>query len=262
MFSLRKILGGLLIASVLILIADVMAVMIKRIRSVVLKDAYVKIFRAEMLALSAMLLCVLDIRTGFLSGFDSPVLNTLGTAVRIMLMLFSAVVAFFLIRVAVGGSLRSKEDTDCAIVLGMALINGKPSMDLIYRVNAAKRYLDDHPLAFIILTGGNPDSSGTTEAMMMKDLLLKKGADEKRIRLENMAGTTDENFIFSAALTDRERPVAVITSSYHMERALMAAKNAGFTDLKRYPARSDFITYGASVMWETVLILRDCLKGH
>ncbi len=262
MFSLRKILGGLLIASVLILIADVMAVMIKRIRSVVLKDAYVKIFRAEMLALSAMLLCALDIRTGFLNGFDSPVLNTVGTAVRIMLMLFSAVVAFFMIRVAVGGSLRSKEDTDCAIVLGMALINGKPSMDLIYRVNAAKRYLDDHPLAFIILTGGNPDSGGRTEAIMMKDLLLKTGADEKRVRLENMAGTTDENFTFSTALTDPEKPTAVITSGYHMERALKAAKKAGFTDLKRYPARSDFITYGASVMWETVLILRDCFREH
>lgn len=260
MSSFRKIFGGLLVASVLILIADVMAVMIKRIRSVVLKDAYVKIFRVEMLALSAMLLCALDIQTGFLTGFDSPALNTIGTAVRIMLMSFSAVAAFFMIRVAAGGALRSKDDADCAIVLGMALINGKPSGDLINRIEAAKRYMDEHPRAVLILTGGNPDGSGRTEAMIMKELLMDRGADKERIRLENMAGTTDENFTFSAVLTDPKGPTAVITSGCHMERALRAAKKAGFTDLKRYPARSEFITYGASVMWETVLLLRDLLK--
>ena len=47
----------------------------------------------------------------------------------------------------------------------------------------------------------------------------------------------------------------LISSDYHMDRAVQTAKDAGFSRILRLPAPSDFLSYGANLMSEVVLDL-------
>ena len=72
---------------------------------------------------------------------------------------------------------------------------------------------------------------------------------------EDRAETTKDNFRNTALLVSPDEPVVLITSDYHMDRAVLTAKSAGFTDILRLPAPSQFLYYGANVMWEIILEL-------
>ena len=50
-----------------------------------------------------------------------------------------------------------------------------------------------------------------------------------------------------------DSPVVLITSGYHMDRSVRAARKAGFSKILRLPVSSDPLTYGASLIWETVM---------
>ena len=45
----------------------------------------------------------------------------------------------------------------------------------------------------------------------------------------------------------------LISSSYHMDRAVQTAENAGFTNILRLPAPSSLLQYGPNVLSEIVL---------
>ena len=75
--------------------------------------------------------------------------------------------------------------------------------------------------------------------------------------LEDKAETTKENFRNTLQMVDPAEPVVLITSNYHMDRAVQTAKNAGFREILRLPAPSSVIEYGANVMWELVTELHE-----
>ena len=52
-------------------------------------------------------------------------------------------------------------------------------------------------------------------------------------------------------------PTVLISSNYHMDRAVATAENAGFTEIMRLPAASGFLTYGANMMLEVILELNE-----
>ncbi len=52
-------------------------------------------------------------------------------------------------------------------------------------------------------------------------------------------------------------PVVLISSDYHMDRAVRTARNAGFSDIRRLPAPSSFFGFGANIMWEVILELNE-----
>ena len=139
----------------------------------------------------------------------------------------------------------------------MALEDGQPTKDLLLRLVTAQRCAEEHPDATLILTGGNPDESGRTEAFVMQELLTERGVSEDRMILEDQAASTRENFRNTAQLIDPSRPVVFISSDYHMDRAVSMAKEAGFTQVMRLPAPSDPIRYGANVMWEVILEINE-----
>lgn len=47
-----------------------------------------------------------------------------------------------------------------------------------------------------------------------------------------------------------DEPVVLISSNYHMDRAVSVARSAGFTNVLRLPAPSSPLSFGANVMWE------------
>ena len=253
----RSIIGDILILLAVLFTAYLSAVMIHRIRTVVLKDDYIKVFRYELAACACFILFALDVRFGFFTKPGPVVLKAAGWALRAIVILVTAVVLFLMGRIAAGSFIRTDVPARNAIVLGLALENGKPADDLLSRLDTAEQYAKANPDAVLILTGGNPDGSGRTEAAIMRDLLAERGIPEDRMVPEDRAETTKDNFRNTALLVSPDEPVVLITSDYHMDRAVRTAKNAGFTRVYRLPAPSSPLLYGANVMWEAVLELNE-----
>ena len=252
-----RILADLLIALAASFTVYLSVVMARRIGAVVLKDVYVRVFRCELIACAVFLLLALDLRFGLFALMPSRALRMAGSCLRVLAALAAALFLFLIGRIAAGGFRRAQASAPTALVLGLALENGRPAADLVSRLDAAEAYLRANPGATLVLTGGNPDASGRTEAAVMRDILVGRGMAEERLRLEDKAESTRANFRNTARLIDPTRPVVLISSDYHMDRAVRAARSAGFTNVLRRPAPSAPLCYGANVMWEMVLELNE-----
>ena len=230
-------------------------IMLQRISRVVLKQYYRRIFMYELLVCAVLLVFALDVRFGFFTTLRPMVCKIIGWTLRVIVIALTAVVLFFAGKIIAGSLINTSGPADYAVVLGLALEDGKPTKNLLYRVETAKKYLDSQPDATLILTGGNPDESGRPEAAVMRDLLAEIGVPQEKTILEDNAKTTADNFRNTVSVIDSKQPIVLISSNYHMDRAVLAAKGAGFDHILRLPAPSEFLNYGANVMWEIILEL-------
>ena len=255
-----KIIGDILLALAVLLIADVAFVMPARINAVVLKADYRKVFIYEIVLCTVLLVFALDVRFNLFTRWKNAILRAVGRLLRTVVVLMSAVIVFFCGKVIVGGVINTADRADYAIVLGLALENGEPAPDLLARLDTAREYLNKYPEARLILTGGNADESGRTEADVMRDILTERGVPQERLILEDQAQTTKENFGNIAGIVSAGEPVVMISSDYHMDRAVRNAAESGFTRVMRLPAPSRFLAYGANMLSEVVLNLNDLVR--
>lgn len=253
----RWIVGDGLIVLTAAFAAYLAVVMARRIDAVVLKATYASIFRYELVICAVFMLFALDVRFSLFTRLGPGALRAAGWGMRMAVILATAALLFLIGRIAVGSLIRTAAPARHAVVLGLALENGQPSGDLAARLDAAEAYLEENPEATLVLTGGNPDEAGRTEAAVMRDILAGRGVPEARMILEDRARTTKENFRNTARLIDPDEPIVLISSGYHMDRAVRTAKDAGFSEVLRLPAPSSALYYGANVMWEVVLELNE-----
>ena len=253
----RRIIGDILVVPALLLTAEVAFVMPARIKAVVVKADYQKVFVYQLILCAVLLLFALDFRFNLFTRWKHAVLKGIGWVLRTVIILLSAVILFFCGKVAIGGMINNAERADHAIVLGLALENGEPAPDLLSRLNTGRQYLEKYPEAKLILAGGNADESGRTEAAVMRDILTGWGVPEDRLMLENKAKSTIENFDNIAKMISADEPVVMISSDYHMDRASRIAAKAGYTHVMRLPAPSGFFAYGANMLSEVVLDLNE-----
>lgn len=258
--SLRRVIGDILLLLVIILTADVLFVMPAKINAVVLKADYRKVFMYELILCAVLLLFALDVRFSLFTRWKPVILKGTGWVLRVGIVLLSAVILFFCGKVITGSMIHTAGQADNAIVLGLALENGEPAPDLLARLDTARAYLEKYPEAKLILTGGNANGSGRTEAAVMRDILTEQGVPESRLILEDRAETTKENFRNIAEMVSKEEPVVMISSNYHMDRAVRNAREEGFSHVMRLPAPSGFLAYGANMLSEVVLDLNDLTK--
>ena len=119
------------------------------------------------------------------------------------------------------------------IVLGAQVYSAeRMSVSLAGRVDAAYEYLEAHPEAKCIVTGGQGSDEPCPEAVTQKNALLGMGIAEDRIFVEDQSHNTRENLAFAWEIAQEEHmgeEVAVATQGFHMYRALQLAKAAGFT---------------------------------
>ncbi len=255
--GIRKTAGDILLLLAVLLALDVVFVMPARIDAVVLKADYRKVFRYEILFCLILLLFALDVRFNLFTRWKPAALRGTGWLLRGAVVLLSAVILFFCGRVITGSVMDTAGRADYAVVLGLALENGEPAPDLLTRLDTAREYLKRYPEARLILTGGNADASGRTEAAVMRDVLTERGVPEERLILEDRAQTTKENFGNIAGIVSPEEPIVMISSDYHMDRGVRNAKEGGFSQVMRLPAPSSFLAYGANMLSEVVLDLND-----
>ena len=249
--------GDILLLLVILLTVDVVVVMLHKINSVVLKADYKELFLYELILCGVLLLFALDVRFNLFTSSGHTVLFIAGWVLRVLLILLVLVIVFFSGKVIRGSLMNTAGPADKAIVLGLALENGRPPRDLLARLDTAQEYLEEYPEAHLILTGGNADASGRTEAAIMRDILAERGVPEERMLLEDLSENTKDNFRNTAQIIDPAAPVVLISSGYHMDRAVQTAESAGFSNVLRLPAPSSFLSYGADVISEVMLELNE-----
>ena len=252
-----KIIGDILLAMFALLTVDVVIVMIHKINTVVLKADYREIFVYELILCSILILFSADVRFNLFGRPKNRIVKGISHFLRVIVAALAIVIMFFAGKVISGSMINTSGQADKAIVLGLALENGKPTDDLIARLNTAQAYLKEYRRSRLILTGGNADETGRTEAAVMQDLLRQRGVPEERMTLEDKAESTKENFQNTAKMIDPKDPVVLISSNYHMDRAVQLAKSAGFSHILRLPAPSSYLSFGANVMSEVVLELNE-----
>jgi uncharacterized SAM-binding protein YcdF (DUF218 family) len=137
---------------------------------------------------------------------------------------------------------------DAIVVLGGAVRGARPPAlpdpdlsDAADRVWHSARLFKRNVAPRIILSGGTPEGdSATSEAAAMRLFLLDLGVPDDRIVLEGRSINTIGNIRGVRAIVGDGR-VALITSSYHMPRAMRLAKLGGLnaaafpTDWRRIP---------------------------
>ena len=133
---------------------------------------------------------------------------------------------------------RPVPDDAVLVVLGCGVSNGQPRPTLRLRLETALKAALAHPNATLVLTGGPaPDGVGT-EADIMTSYLCERGVDESRMLPERRARNTRENMVYSRDLISSrglDRPCLVVTSDYHVYRAVRKGREAGL-ELGALPA--------------------------
>lgn len=130
-------------------------------------------------------------------------------------------------------------DAGYAIILGGGLTpRGNIPKGVALRLDAGAAYLASHPGTKAVVTGGLPRGYPRTEASAMAEYLeQKKGVAGGTILREERARNTIENFAFSKELIARDSgseslpPVLVVTSDFHLKRALILARRTGYPDI-------------------------------
>lgn len=130
------------------------------------------------------------------------------------------------------GVQRDPAPSDCLIVLGARVKpNGILSDSLRYRCEAALQAYEDGLASNIIVSGAQGSDEPVAEATAMYDWLVSQGVPKERIFLESASYDTWENLQNSREimLENGWQTAIVVTSDYHLERALWVARDLGIS---------------------------------
>lgn len=156
------------------------------------------------------------------------------------------------------------------VVLGGALESaniwqdhGQPALnDAAERMTAALPLLQRYPQLPLLFTGGQGEllAQALTEADRARLFYASMGVPAERLRFESASRTTDENARFSAAVpgVDKTQPWLLVTSAWHMPRALATFRKAGW-NVTPYPV--DFRT-GIAPDWMQYSLARGAARWH
>ncbi len=176
---------------------------------------------------------------------------------KIVLWILAAVIAAGAVTFCISESLviraskgQNYENADYIIVLGAKVDPWGPSRALDDRLRAALAFLEDHPDCKAVVTGGQGPDEPMSEGRCMRDWLLEKGIDPKRVIAEEKASDTRENLRFSAELIAEdagtpweEQNVTIVSSEYHLCRARYLGRHLLDYDFGTYPAPTSLPAY-------------------
>lgn len=133
--------------------------------------------------------------------------------------------------VVVQGQRERPSPADAAIVLGAYTDGYRPSPPLMLRLRAGL-HLYRHGFArFIIVSGGQGADESIAESRSMKRFLVMNGVPAALVIEDRHSSDTRENLQNSQVLMQRMglRTAVVVTSDYHLPRALSVARQLGMT---------------------------------
>jgi uncharacterized SAM-binding protein YcdF (DUF218 family) len=137
------------------------------------------------------------------------------------------------------------------------------SLPLLSRGYAAVKYLNKNPETKVIVTGGQGPGENIPEAESLKRLLLENKIEKERIFLEDKSKTTMENLIFSNELYNLlDKNILIVTSDYHMFRALSIAKKLNYSNVSGLPSKSQRKVLPAFLLREYVTLMYYKILGR
>ena len=118
---------------------------------------------------------------------------------------------------------------DAIIVLGAQVKpDGTLSLQLQWRVDAAARAWKERSCV-IVVCGAKGSNEPATEASVMKAELIRQGVPEEYILMDDKSFNTRQNIANAVTLLEGREVdhVLVVTSDYHLPRAMAIAEDAG-----------------------------------
>ena len=158
------------------------------------------------------------------------------------LILLAAVTAAAGTVCMVRGASREPDPQAVLVVLGCKVRGETPSMMLRERLEAALNYLEEHPDAACVVSGGRGSGESISEAECMFRWLTERGIAPERIYREDASTDTWENLEFTQRILEEEElgtRVALCTNEFHEYRAEKIAGSLGL-DAGAVPARTSF----------------------
>jgi uncharacterized SAM-binding protein YcdF (DUF218 family) len=118
---------------------------------------------------------------------------------------------------------------DAIVVLGAAQFDGRPSPVLRARLETALEAWNKGLAQVIIVTGGNQPGDRFTEAEASQIFLVDNGVPIDAILLEQLSGSTEENFDGAAAIMEAEglNSALIVSDGFHLFRAKYIADSHG-----------------------------------
>jgi uncharacterized SAM-binding protein YcdF (DUF218 family) len=152
---------------------------------------------------------------------------------------------------------------DYIIVLGCQVDGSIPSIPLARRVNAAIAYLKENRNTGVVITGGRGSGENIPEAEAMHIMLLRNGIENDRIFKEQNAKNTLENLKFSDDLYNlSDKNIVIVSSDYHMLRALSIAKKLNYKNVKALPVKSQLPVLPVYLLREYAAVVYYILLGR
>ena len=124
-----------------------------------------------------------------------------------------------------------KRKYDAILLLGYGLDeHDQATEELQLRVKAAAKAYREGLSDTIVACGGTTPGHHVSEAEVMQALLMQSGVEQNAILLEDKSQITIENMRFAADTLGgaKGKRVLVVTSDYHVRRAVLTAMRAGF----------------------------------
>lgn len=170
----------------------------------------------------------------------------LTAAALLIALLFLLFLTVSVLMATAAFSVPSEEAT--VVVLGAGLYDGRPSRILQGRLDVAVDYLNAHPQAACIVSGGQGEDEPRTEADAMKTYLLQAGIAAERIYVEEQSTSTYENIRFSKEIIEEQGlnpAMALVTQEFHQYRAQQFAKAAGVANVGAVTAHTPWYLLGS-----------------
>ena len=171
------------------------------------------------------------------------IIARIGGGILVSFAVYCAVISGFIISEMSHGenealAVSAEGTPQTVIVLGCMVLDGEPSPMLALRIGKADEYLNAHPDAVCIATGGKGSNEEMSEAECIRRYLVRGGIDESRIYVEDKSVDTTENIRFANEIIEAEglpKDVVVVSECYHIFRGVRLAKLSGLHAAGIYP---------------------------
>lgn len=234
---------------------------------------------------------LLMVAAGALYGKLHPKRWPLWLPVSVLTVLWASVAVFCVVEALVflGVASADTPNLDYVIVLGAKVEDGRLSNSLQKRLDKAIEYSERNPETVFILSGGQGADEPASEASEMYQYLRYNGVPERQLVMEEQSTSTVENIAYSKVMIERlegekdrtrtkpedltapgpymeaeDKPVqvGVLTSNFHVFRAVQIAKKWGIQEISGIGARSDRVLFVHLCVRECAAILKDKLMGN
>ena len=155
---------------------------------------------------------------------------------------------------------RATDGADYALVLGYGLEDDKMTEILQLRCDKAIEYLQSNPQCKAVLCGGITRGSTITEALAMKQYMMRAGIPENRLILEDASTGTETNIANAKQIIGSSSKIVVISSNFHIHRIRQICRKAGLA-VKGVRANTPYLKLPDALMWEKIKLIGQLMSN-